>query len=56
MVTRRFALVSFDSLLILAAFYGAYALRLPERGSLAVAMASVQKLPALAVILSLIHI
>ena len=50
MVTRRFALVAFDGLLILVAFYGAYALRLPERESLAVAMASVQKLPALAVI------
>ena len=50
MVTRRFALVAFDGLLILLAFYGAYALRLPERASLTVAMASVQKLPALAVI------
>jgi FlaA1/EpsC-like NDP-sugar epimerase len=47
---RRFALVGFDGLLILASFYGAYALRLPERESLAMAMASVQHLPALAVI------
>jgi FlaA1/EpsC-like NDP-sugar epimerase len=47
---RRLALVAVDALLILASFYGAYALRLPERESLAMAMASVQHLPLLAVI------
>jgi FlaA1/EpsC-like NDP-sugar epimerase len=50
LVARRLALVAFDGALILAAFYGSYALRLPEKTSLAIAMASVRLLPLLAVI------
>ena len=50
LVMRRLALVAFDGVLILAAFYGAFLLRLPEKGSLAFAMASVQHLPMLAVL------
>ncbi|MFM7269122.1 MAG: polysaccharide biosynthesis protein [Cyanobium sp.] len=50
LLTRRLALVAFDGALILAAFYGAYALRLPEKESLAIAMASVRQLPLLAVV------
>jgi FlaA1/EpsC-like NDP-sugar epimerase len=48
-ITRRLALVGFDGLLILAAFYGAFALRLPEKQSMVLAMAPLQHLPALAV-------
>ena len=47
---RRTYLVAFDGLLILAAFYGAFALRLPEKETLATAMASVRWLPWLGLI------
>jgi len=50
LLLRRLALVAFDGALILLAFYGAYALRLPETQSMALAMGSVQHLPVLAVI------
>ena len=50
LLLRRLALVAFDGALILLAFYGAYALRLPEKQSLVIAMGSVKHLPALAVI------
>jgi FlaA1/EpsC-like NDP-sugar epimerase len=44
------ALVAFDGLLIVAAFYGAFALRLPEKQSMAIAMEPLQHLPVLALI------
>jgi FlaA1/EpsC-like NDP-sugar epimerase len=47
---RRIYLVTFDGLLILAAFYGAFALRLHEKETLATTMASVRWLPWLALI------
>ena len=47
---RRTYLVTFDGLLILAAFYGAFALRLHEKETLATTMASVRWLPWLALI------
>jgi FlaA1/EpsC-like NDP-sugar epimerase len=45
---RRFLLVAFDGLLIMAAFYGALSLRLHEKETLAVAMDSMRFLPLLA--------
>ena len=45
---RRTYLVTFDGLLILAAFYGAFALRLHEKETLANTVASVPWLPWLA--------
>ncbi len=50
LLTRRLALVAFDGLLIVAAFYGAFALRLPEKQSMVVAIAPLQHLAVLAVI------
>jgi FlaA1/EpsC-like NDP-sugar epimerase len=50
LLTRRLALVAFDGLLVVAAFYGAFALRLPEKQSMAVAIAPLQHLAVLAVI------
>jgi FlaA1/EpsC-like NDP-sugar epimerase len=47
---RRTSLVAFDGLLILAAFYGAFALRLHEKETLASTVASVPWLPWLALI------
>ena len=47
---RRTYLVTFDGILILAAFYGAFALRLHEKETLATTMASVRWLPWLALI------
>ena len=47
---RRTYLLAFDGLLILAAFYGAFALRLHEKETLATTMASVRWLPWLALI------
>ena len=46
---RRFVLVAFDGLLILVCFYGAFALRLPEKEPLALAISSLHYLPWLAV-------
>lgn len=45
---RRTYLVTFDGLLILAAFYGAFALRLHEKETLTATVASVRWLPGLA--------
>ena len=47
---RRTYLVTFDGLLILAAFYGAFALRLHEKETLATTMSSLRWLPWLALI------
>jgi len=47
---RRTYLVAFDGLLILAAFYGAFALRLQEKETMAAVMANVRWLPWLALI------
>ena len=47
---RRAYLVTVDGLLILVAFYGAFALRLHERETLATTMASVRWLPWLALV------
>jgi len=47
---RRAYLVTFDGLLILAAFYGAFALRLHEKETLATTIAAVRWLPWLALI------
>ncbi len=47
---RRTSLVTFDGILILAAFYGAFALRLHEKETLSTAIASVRWLPWLALI------
>jgi len=47
---RRTYLVTFDGVLILAAFYGAFALRLHEKETMATTMASLQWLPWLALI------
>jgi FlaA1/EpsC-like NDP-sugar epimerase len=47
---RRTYLVTFDGLLILAAFYGAFALRLHEKETLTTTVASVPWLPWLAVV------
>jgi FlaA1/EpsC-like NDP-sugar epimerase len=47
---RRTYLVTFDGLLILAAFYGAFALRLHEKETLTTTVASVRWLPWLALI------
>ncbi|MFZ9752176.1 MAG: polysaccharide biosynthesis protein [Cyanobium sp.] len=44
------ALVAVDGLLIVAAFYGAFALRLPEKQSMVVAIAPLQHLAVLAVL------
>jgi FlaA1/EpsC-like NDP-sugar epimerase len=50
LLTRRLALVAVDGLLIVAAFYGAFALRLPEKQSMAIAIAPLHHLAVLAVI------
>ncbi len=50
---RRIYLVAFDGCLILAAFYGSFALRLHEKESLASAISSVGFLPWLALIIGL---
>jgi FlaA1/EpsC-like NDP-sugar epimerase len=50
LITRRLALVAVDGLLIVAAFYGAFALRLPEKQSMVVAIAPLQHLAVLAVV------
>ena len=50
MLIRRAYLVTFDGLLILAAFYGTFALRLHEKETLASTMASLPWLPWLALI------
>jgi FlaA1/EpsC-like NDP-sugar epimerase len=47
---RRTYLVTFDGLLILAAFYGAFALRLHEKETLTTTVASVRWLPWLALV------
>jgi len=47
---RRSYLVAFDGLLILAAFYGAFALRLQEKETMAAVMAHLRWLPWLALI------
>ena len=47
---RRTYLVAFDGLLILAAFYGAFALRLQEKETMAAVVANVRWLPWLALI------